>query len=67
VFYRDWEEKIDIPQKIHVSGLGANPIWYLTKDQGDLARVSPTHGTLFPHRMDSMRPSAVHIQPFQIL
>lgn len=34
------------------SGLGANPIWYLPKDKGDLARISPTHGTLFPRRVD---------------
>jgi len=31
---------------------GANPIWYLPKDQGDTARVSRTHDTLYPRRVE---------------
>jgi hypothetical protein len=34
------------------SKAGANPIWYFPEGQGDNARVSPTHGTLFPRRVD---------------
>jgi hypothetical protein len=34
------------------SGHEANPIWYLPKEQGDLARVSSTESTLFPRRVD---------------
>ncbi len=34
------------------SGHEANPIWYLPKSEGDSARVSPTHGTLFPRRVE---------------
>jgi len=34
------------------AGHEADPIWYLPKDQGDQARVSPTHSSLFPHRID---------------
>src|SRR5262249_45667465 len=33
-------------------GHDANPIWYLPKEQGDVARISPTHGTLYPRRVD---------------
>jgi hypothetical protein len=33
-------------------GHAADPIWYLPKEQGDQARVSPTHSTLYPHRID---------------
>jgi len=34
------------------SGHAANPIWYLPKAEGDGARVSPTHNTLYPRRVD---------------
>lgn len=33
-------------------GHKADPIWYLPRDQRDKARVSPTHESLFPHRID---------------
>lgn len=34
------------------AGHEADPIWYLPKDQGDQARVSPTHSSVYPHRID---------------
>jgi hypothetical protein len=33
-------------------GHETSPIWYLPKEQGDVARVSPTHDTMFPRRVD---------------
>jgi hypothetical protein len=35
-----------------VEGHEADPIWYLPKDKGDEARVSPTNSTLLPKRVD---------------
>lgn len=35
-----------------LKGHEADPIWYLPQDQRDEARVSPTHSTLHPHRID---------------
>ena len=34
------------------AGHEADPIWYLPRDQGDKARVSPTHNSLYPRRID---------------
>ena len=34
------------------SGHECNPIWYLPKEKGDAARVSATHNTLYPRRVD---------------
>ncbi len=33
-------------------GHDADPIWYFPKHKGDSARVSPTHGTQFPRRVE---------------
>lgn len=34
------------------SGHKADPIWYLPQDQRDVARISPTFGSLYPRRID---------------
>ena len=35
-----------------LAGHEADAIWYLPQDQRDEARISPTHSSLFPHRID---------------